>query len=86
MNKELSFEEIQKIKKASRRYLIARVCLVASLVFMAGSGILFYLVPEHFAGFSVVVTVGVGGLLGIVNLYMHHESKTKRTRIEHNME
>ena len=68
----------QKQKRQSRRFFIARVCLYSAICFIIASGYLFVKNPDTFGGFSVVISVGVGGLLGIVNIYMHHESKNKR--------
>ncbi len=64
-------------KKESRRYKIAKVCLMAAILFLTVSSFLYYLTPNTFGAYSIVVSVGVGGLITVVGTYMHHESRRK---------
>ena len=74
---EISYTEQVKRKRSSRRYQIAMISLwVGIFLCMLSSG-LYIAIPDHFGAFSIVVTVGIGGLFGITSLFMHHESKNK---------
>ncbi len=74
----LSHTEEVKRKRASRRYQIAMISLWTGIFLCVMASGLYVAIPDHFGSYSIVVTVGIGGLFGITSLFMHHESKNKR--------